>query len=268
MLVGPPGVLKTTLLDVLDDNYHNALSISNAFMGTMNKLQSSFYNGQIRSICFPDIQSMYAGDPRTAGRIEQMMMQLSGEASRTVGGGQDSRYAKFKSRCTIFGAMTDLFHNAKVEKWEGSGFLRRFLWSFYTLRDPNILIDAIAEWALADFGSTKVPGQPGSGAIKESLTQVERREIYNWLRHQPHPHEIQYQIMIKAVSVLRWFYKDQGIKKDAMHTMHEFAETLQHDAAYLVIPEQFYKNKHPKYPAMEQEKKLAAKHKGHKRKQV
>lgn len=240
MLVGPPGVLKTTLLDVLDDNFHNALSISNAFMQSMGKLQPSFYNGQVRSLCFPDLQSVYAGDPRTSGRIEQMMMQLAGEATRTISGGQDARHAKFKGYCTIFACMTDSFYQERANRWDNSGFLRRFLWSTYTLNDPEILIRAIMQWTRADLGAMRIPSLPNGGYIRESLSEDERKQIFIWLRHQPIPHEIQFQVFCKAVSALRWHYEQIGVKKDAMATMHEFAETLQRDAALLVIQDQSY----------------------------
>jgi hypothetical protein len=238
MIVGPPGVLKTTLVDVLDDNYHNALSISNSYMSTMRNLMSSFFNGQVRSLCFPDLQSVYAGDPRTSGRIEQMMMQLSGEATRTIGGDQDARYAKFKGYCTIFACMTDKFYTDHANKWENSGFHRRFLWSTYTLHDPDILIRAIMQWTRASLGSTIVPQLPASGLIMDCVSTDERQEIYRWIRHQPIPHEIQFQVLCKSVSALRWHYHEHGIKKDAMETMHAFAETLQRDAALMIIPDQ------------------------------
>jgi len=244
MIVGPPGVLKTTLLDVLDDNFHNALSISNAYMGTMKKLQPAFYNGQVRSLCFPDIQSIYAGDPRTSSRIEQMMMQLSGEATRTIGGDEDSRHAKFKGFCTMFGAMTDFFYTGHVGRWDTTGFLRRFLWSTYTLRDPDILMRAIEQWTRAELGYRVVPQIPMGGRIPDTLTQSERKEIWSWLRHQPLPHEIQLQVLCKAVSALKWHYLQVGLKRSAMSTMHEFAETLQKDAALLEFPEQTYDKVH------------------------
>ncbi len=240
MLVGPPGVLKTSMLDVLDQNYQNALSVSNAFMQTMSKLQSAFYNGSIRSLCFPDLQSVYAGDPRTAGRIEQMMMQLAGEATRTIGGDQDSRYAKFKGYCTIFACMTDTFHQSRANKWEQSGFLRRFVWSTYTLEDPDILIRALIEWTRADLGSFRIPEIPTSNYIKDSLNSEERKEIFSWLRYQPGPHEIQLQVLCRSVAALRWHYEKIGSRKNAMTTMREFSETLQKDAALLTIPRQNY----------------------------
>ncbi len=260
MIVGPPGVLKTTLLDVLDDNFHNALSISNAYMGTMKKLQPAFYNGQVRSLCFPDIQSIYAGDPRTSSRIEQMMMQLSGEATRTIGGDEDSRHAKFKGFCTMFGAMTDFFYTGHVGRWDTTGFLRRFLWSTYTLRDPDILMRAIEQWTRAELGYRVVPQIPMGGRIPDSLTQAERKEIWSWLRHQPLPHEIQLQVLCKAVSALKWHYEQVGLKRSAMATMHEFAETLQKDAALLEFPEQQYDREVPSKKLPPKRKRTASHH--------
>lgn len=240
MLVGPAGVMKTTVLDVLDNNHANALSVSNAHMATMKKLQPAFYNGQIRSLCFPDLQSIYAGDPRTASRIEQMMMQLAAEATRTIGGEEDSRYAKFKGYCTIFAAMTPAFYTQRINKWEESGFSRRFLWATYTLLDPEILMRAIAQWTRANIGSTLIPRCPVNNLITDTLTRKEREEIAGWLRHQPQPHEIQFQVLCKATSALAWHYKINKIRRSAMNTMREFAETLQHDAALLKFPEQEY----------------------------
>ena len=246
MLIGPAGVLKTTLLDVLDNNYSNALAVSNSYMSTMQKLLPAFYNGQVRSLCFPDLQSIYAGDPRTSGRIEQMMMQLSGEATRTIGGNEDSRYAKFKGYCTMFAAMTPSFYTSHINKWEESGYSRRFLWSTYTFEDPDILMRAIAQWTKADLGIDRVPQCPIGGSIQDVLKQPQREEIMTWLRHQPQPHEIQFQIMCKATSALAWHYKRHGVNKVAMDTMRKFSETLQHDAALLRLPDQIYDRRNGK----------------------
>jgi hypothetical protein len=213
-------------------------------MSTMKKLQPAFYNGQVRSLCFPDLQSIYAGDPRTASRIEQMMMQLSGEATRTIGGDEDSRYAKFKGYCTIFAAMTTSFYTQHVNKWEDSGFSRRFLWATYTFFDPDILMRAIAQWTRASLGPVEVPALPFK-MIPDVLNKSNREEIQTWLRHQPQPHEIQFQVLCKAASALAWHYKANRINKDHMATMREFAELLQHDAALLQLPEQEYDKDKP-----------------------
>jgi len=230
MIVGPPGVLKTTFLDVLDINYHNALSASNLNTTTLLKLQGQFYNGAMRSLILPDVQAIYAGDPRTAARLEQALMQLAGEGNRGASW-QDARFQKFKSRCAVFGAMTQKHFESMSQRWEESGFLRRFLWSGVTLADPEVLMNAIEQWQRADIGGIKIPDSPASGNIPDLLTREERSQIRSWLKYQPAPHEVQFSLMCRATSALRWHYQQRRIKTSAIDTMREFAETLQHDAA-------------------------------------
>lgn len=245
MLVAPPGQLKTRFLDILDENFESVRSISNSYMQTMIRMQPAFYSGYIRSLCFPDLQSIYAGDPRTASRIENMMMQLAAEATRTIGGQQDSRFAKFKSRCTIFAAMQETFRAQHETKWDDSGFHRRFLWATYTLKDPDVLTRAIHHWTLADIGNFRIPKVPGNLIIKNVLAQSHLEEITAWVRHQPEPHEIQRQILCKAVSALHWHYKTSNIKKNALFTMKQFAECLQEDAALIQLPDQDFDKEKP-----------------------
>lgn len=235
MLVGPPGVLKTTFLDVLDENYHNAYTCSNLNTTTLLKLQSQFFNGSMRSIIVPDVQALYAGDPRTAARLEQALMQLAGEGNRGASW-QDSRFQKYKSRCAVFGALTEKHFQQMSNRWEESGFLRRFLWANIGLEDPEVLMNALVEWRRADIGQIKIPDVPLNGTIPDLLTVEERRRIRMWLKHQPVPHEIQFSLLCRATSALRWHYQQRKLKgSDAMRTMQAFAETLQKDAALVRI---------------------------------
>jgi hypothetical protein len=234
MIVGPPGVLKTTYLDVLDENYHNALTSSNLNTTTLLKLQGQFYNGAMRSIIIPDVQALYAGDPRTSARLEQALMQLAGEGNRGASW-QDARHQKFKSRCAVFGALTQKHYEQMAGRWEESGFLRRFVWSSVTLENPDVLMDAIQDWRRADIGGIKIPDVPASMSIPDLLTTDERRQIRTWLKYQPGPHEIQFSLVCRATSALRWHYQQRNIKKNAVDTMREFAETLRKDAALVRI---------------------------------
>lgn len=234
ILVGPPGVLKTSFLDIVEDNYHNAISASNLNTTTLLKMQQQFHAGTMRSLILPDIQAIYAGDPRTSGRLEQALMQLAGEGNRGASW-QDARHQRFKSRCTIFGAITIKHYEKMAPGWEDSGFLRRFLWSAYTLSEPDILMDAIQDWRRADIGSIRVPALPSGRSIPDTLTTDERRQIRNWLKHQPGPHEIQFTLLCRATSALRWHYANRRIKKNAIETMREFARTLSKDAALVRV---------------------------------
>jgi hypothetical protein len=193
-------------------------------------MQTQFFNGAMRSLVLPDLQAMYAGDPRTAQRLEQALMQLAGEGHRGASW-QDVRFQKFRSRCTIFGAMTQQLHEKHSANWETSGFLRRFLWVSYTLKDPDVLMNALEQWKRAEIGAITIPTLPANNTIPDSMTVTERREIRTWLKHQPDPHEIQFSLLCRATSALAWHYKAHRIPRSPLKTMRAFAETLQKEAA-------------------------------------
>lgn len=233
MFIGPPGVLKSTFLDVLDE-FHNAAIISNLNTTTLLQMQSDFISRNTRTLVIPELQAIYKGDPRTAARLEQALMQLVAEGHRGASW-QDSRRQKFKSRAMVYGAMTPKFYERMSGPWEDSGFLRRFLWCSYTLGDPNVLMNALEEWRRAELGGIKIPSVPASNKIEDTLTLEERREIRTWLKFQPSPHEIQFSLLCRATSALRWHYRERRLKKNALDTMREFAATLHKDAAIVRI---------------------------------
>lgn len=235
MFIGPPGVMKSTFLNVLDE-FHNATIISNLNTTTLLQMQSDFISGNTRSLVIPELQAIYKGDPRTAARLEQAIMQLVAEGHRGASW-QDSRRQKFTSRAMVYGAMTPKFYEKMASGWDDSGFMRRFIWCSYTLQDPDVLMNALEDWRRAEFGGIRIPTVPANNTIPDALRAEERREIRTWLKHQPSPHEIQFSLLCRATSALRWHYQARRIKKNALDTMREFAGTLQKDAAVLRLGE-------------------------------
>lgn len=234
MVVGPPGALKTTAIDVLDANYHNAVTVSNLNTTTLLQMQDQLQSGTVRSLVIPDLQALYAGDPRTVGRLEQAIMQLAGEGNRGASW-QDTRFQRFKSRCTVFAAMTTKFMERRAANWNETGFLRRFLWCAYQLNDPEMLMNAIEKWKRADIGTIVIPSIPANGAIPDRLTVSDRARIRTWIKHQPGPHEIQFNLLCRATSALQWHYDQRRMKRSAMATMALFARTLHKDAAQVTL---------------------------------
>jgi hypothetical protein len=84
-------------------------------------------------------------------------------------------------------------------------------------------------------GSIKIPALPANHNIPESLTAEERKQVRSWLKHQPGPHEIQFALLCRATSALRWHYQARKLRKDAVATMREFARTLSKDAALVRV---------------------------------
>ena len=163
-------------------------------------------------------------------------MSLTGESRRVVNYDEDSRFQKFQSRCMIFGAMTEKFYRRNAKRWDETGFHRRFIWSVFTLQDANLLMDAVERWMLADIGDIRIPKEPTNGLIKNCLDNQDRARIRTWLHARDRPHEIRYQILCKAACALKDHYDRRKIDKDALETMHSFAETIQINAAQMVLP--------------------------------
>jgi hypothetical protein len=236
MLVGPPSVLKTAFLDVLERNYSTVVSLSEVTARQLGDMSPTFYNGAIRSIVFPDFENLFGGDPRTAGRIERSIMALTGESRRVVAYDEDARFQKFQSRCTVFGAMTEKFYRRNARRWDDSGFHRRFIWSTFTLQDANLLMDCVEKWMLTDIGDIRVPKEPTTGLIRNCLDNEERAKIRTWLDHRERPHEIRFQLLAKATAALKDHYAKRKIERSAMDTMHNFSETIQQNAARMILP--------------------------------
>ena len=237
MLVAPSGTLKSSLLTAIANLYPSrCICDSNWYYGKMMKLRGSFYNRSIRSIIVPELASIYVGDPRTGGRMEQMFQQMAGEGSLSTNE-EDSRFARYEMRATIFGALTPEFAAKKHKGWE-EGFHRRFLWAYLSMEDDNVLLDYLIEWKRCNIDMNIPIMEPAEGSIPDLLTPKEKRQISDMLLDQKAfgPNHTRFVTYSKAVSVLRWHYKRMKIKKDAMQTAKNFAGCLSDQAAILIIP--------------------------------
>jgi hypothetical protein len=205
-------------------------------------MQPKFHNGSVRSIVFPEFRTVYSGDPRTGQRIEDYIMQLTGEATRGASVCDDPNAAeKFRGRCAVFGGMVYQFYLSRSVNWSDIGFTRRFLFSFFNLEDPELLNRAGVKWTKIHFGEFNIPEVPISGSIPMLITEPERARILEWLRHQPdNPnHSIRQHLMCRAASVLRWHAGVKKLEDDSMEVMKNFSETLQREAPLLTVANPF-----------------------------
>src|SRR5262245_32015279 len=69
-LVGPPGVLKTTIVGALD-SYESVLTLSDVNAKTLTSIiKSQLTSNTIKTLVFTEVQRLYERDPRTAAGIE------------------------------------------------------------------------------------------------------------------------------------------------------------------------------------------------------
>lgn len=231
-LVGPPGQLKTTMLEVLDV-YENALTLTDINTQSLDKLRSRMSGGVVDTLVIPDMQKLYERDPRTAANLEGNFRALVSEGYRGASY-TDAGIRRFRASCTIIGAMSEDLVERYNTHWEATGFSRRFLWGLIRLQNEDLLMQAVENWKLADLGSIHIPPVPIAD-IPDMLTKAERKRLRAFIRYQPAPRTIPYQLICKIANVLRWHYKRTRRKKDAMNTMAEFALCLGREGANLTI---------------------------------
>ena len=222
MIVGPPGVLKTTILKALD-SYESVLTLSDVNSKVLHGIiKTQLTNNAIKSLVLPEVQRIYERDPRTAAGVEGTIRSLV-EEGFSGASFEDPTVSRFTARAFVIGAMTDKFRDENWQRWNDSGFARRFLWCLIRLGDPSILMNAVEQGRLAMVADDVVPmPTPPFGTIP-ALDVSQRRRIRPLVRKQPKPSNVQFELMCRMAAVLVFYYKRNKIKRDPIEAIQEFA---------------------------------------------
>jgi hypothetical protein len=236
MLVGPPGVLKTTFVSVLDQQYQDAIMLSDINVKSLIQLRDAIASGKINTLVLPELAKLYERADVTAMNVEGTLRALAAEGF-TAASFEDSRVNRLTARAMIIGAMTPSVVTSHFTKWEESGFNRRFLWCLLKLEDPNALERAAVAWKRINFRMAHVPLPPLDGMIPNKTTTRERERLLNMVKYQPGgDHAIQVQLLIRILAVLRWWYAESGSVRNAMDTVEAFAPSLGKTGVALRLP--------------------------------
>lgn len=224
-VVGPPGVMKTTILKALD-GYESTLTLSDVNSKILHTvIKSQLTNNSVKSLVLPEVQRIYERDPRTAAGVEGTIRALV-EEGFSGASFEDPTVSRFTARAFVVGAMTDKFRDENWQRWNDSGFARRFLWVLVRLADPSILMDAVELGRLAMVADDVVPmPTPPMGNIPP-LEPILRKRIRPLVRKQPHPSNVQFELLCRMAAVLKFYYKRNKIKRDAIETIIEFGGSL------------------------------------------
>jgi hypothetical protein len=175
MLVGPPGTLKSTLVETLSA-YSDALILTDINMMLLADLRDSLAGGSVTSLVFTELAKIYERNPQTAFNVEGSLRALASEGFAAASF-QDHRIARRKAHATLIGAMPPSVVEKHFKRWEESGFNRRFLWAVYGLKNAQILDEAASELRRLDFGVRELPRVPPLGkTIPEPVDERRARE--------------------------------------------------------------------------------------------
>ena len=235
MVVGPPSVLKSTLLSFVPRNYPNAIELSDVNVPGLIDLRDQLASGVLRTLVLSDLGKIYERHPTTARNLEGHLRAMTGEGF-TAASFQDSRINRLRARGTLMAAMVPELQEEHFKRWENTGWNRRFLWSLIVLHDPHLLTRAVERWQLLDFHLRSVPPIP-SGEIPNLTTVAQRRALNAMLRWQPGggQHATQLTLMTRMLAVLIWHYRRSKLRGSPMDTMALFARSLAEGGASLVM---------------------------------
>ena len=227
ILIGPPGVLKSTFIDVLDANYHDVLQLSDINAKSLVTLRDSIASKTITTLCLPEMGKLYERHESTAKNVEGVLRALVAEGFQAASY-EDQQVNRMKAKAMVIGAMTPGIMSHHSEAWRESGFSRRFLFPLIRLDNPTILIDAIFNWKLLDFDVPRIPRPPVGGAlIPMTATKEERHRLTSWCKYQSTgANSIQVTMMFKILSVLRWWNKELDVPDTSLAVVNRFAESL------------------------------------------
>jgi hypothetical protein len=236
MLVGPPGVLKTTFVSVLDSQYNDVLMLSDINVKSLIQLRDPIASGKINTLVLPEYAKIYERADVTAKNVEGTLRALAAEGF-TAASFEDSRINRLTARAMVIGALTPPTVEQHFTRWEESGFNRRFLWCLVRLSDPLALEKAAIAWERINFRMAHVPLAPLGSIIPNRTTQRERMRLATLVKYQPGgDHAIQLQVLIRMLAVLRWWYAESGQPRNAMDTMEKFGPSLGKTGAELELP--------------------------------
>lgn len=237
MLVGPPGALKSTFLDVLDGQYHDAVTMSDINARSLVDLRDQISTGAIKTLVLPELAKIYERHESTAKNVEGTLRAMTAEGFQAASF-EDQRVSRLRARAMVIAGMTPKTREKNFTGWEESGFNRRFLWCLIRLKDPEVLVRAVLEWKKLIFQVEHMPRAPVSGSIPYQVTREQQMVFRGWVKYQPGGSSaLHMQMIVKIYCVLQWWYIQIDNGRDAMATLCRFAEGLGRHGAEVDVPE-------------------------------
>lgn len=243
MLVGPPGSMKTTIIEAAVHPHSDALTLSDLNVQQWMKMKDEFVTRRYTCLAFAEFEKIYQRHPATASNLEGIIKALVSEGYGTGPGG-DPRMPRIKARACVIGGITPDCNERHYEEWTKNGFLRRFVWFTIAIHDPELIVKAIREWQLINFG--KMSYRPTNAHIPVELSEKKSRAIEHIMRSQPGLHGTGYVLMKKVFSILEYKYSGNGYgggagthrikpSKRPYEILEEIASALSKDGDAIVI---------------------------------
>ncbi len=234
MLVGPPGSLKTTIIEAAVHPHADALTLSDLNVQQWMKMKDEFVTKRYTCLAFAEFEKIYQRHPATASNLEGIIKALVSEGYGTGPGG-DPRMPRIKARACVIGGITPDCQDRHYEDWQKNGFLRRFLWFTIAIADPEVIKAAIRNWQRINLG--RISYRPAEKNITMQLSLKKSLAIESVMKDQPGLHGTGYVLMKKVFAVLDWKYAGatNGQKNRPLKILEEIAQAMSKDGDQIVL---------------------------------
>lgn len=231
MLVAAPGNLKTTIINAACNHHIDVLSCSDLNVQSFNKMHHDFVSRRYTCLAFPEYEKIYERQKSTAMNLEGTFKALVCEGWGTGANG-DQRMPKMRATGLIIGGITPDCLERRFDRWQKNGFLRRFLWSMFSVANQDAIMEAIRKWQKIGFGKLLV--RPVLGTIPVNLTLQQSTYLEMLIKEQPGIAGTGYVLMKKIAAVLLWKYDNDFTK--VQEILDDVAPSLSRDGAVLRLP--------------------------------
>lgn len=227
-LVSPPANFKSTIIEGALEDWPDALTLSDLNVQTLIQLKQEISKGSFSTIGFGEFEKIYERNPATSSNLEGTLRAMVEEGfgnpsfqSPLTGGS--------KAKILMICGITPDAHGRRFLKWGDSGFLRRFLWVKFKLKDQKIIGDAIHKGKRLEFGKIE-HSIPANRVIPYKMTQNVSNKLRHMVREQP-SEETPFVLLKKIYCALEW---SMGTKK-ALWILEDCATCFQREDGFLEI---------------------------------
>lgn len=224
MLVAPPGHFKTSMLSSLESQLGVA-PFSDITTTELVQARDDIASKKLHTLIFYDMQKLYERRQDTASNIIGNLRALMDEGFASASYEATSKnMIHTKAKALVLGAMTPSLYREKLVDWEKSGFARRVLFCVYTLKNPEVIEEAILREKPIDIRSNGF-NVPINLEIDFTVTRDDDAFLLKLMRKQRE--DVPLNLLKKIMCVLRWKYKERLKQKDrAAEVLYEFGQCL------------------------------------------
>lgn len=234
MIVAPPASLKTAILSAVENWQPGIVGMSDITLKTLVEMRDAIASKKIHALFFYDFQKVYERKADTSANIIGSLRALMCEGFTTAAFEKQGLLTA-RARALVVAATTPQMYRDHMEEWDGSGFSRRFIFSLYSLSNPNVIVNSIMNnepVAIGGISQVQVPfnlsipigGKPGDEAELRKLLQKGQRG-----------EEIPLILLRKTLAVLRWKSRQRREKDHSLDVVREFGKSMKGEGAEIVL---------------------------------